>query len=119
MIRAQLEIAVKNHQIANSLMKAVEPDNQVPHLQITGQPEPGSLALDIRFDGTVETFIFTLGDMLACLQAAMETLNNIQTEDMDNVEGHQENQGQVESKRVVLSIHSLLLRRTKRRRNTI
>ncbi len=83
MIRARLGIAVKNHQTANSLMKAVEPDNQVPHLQITGQPEPGSLVLDIQFDGTVETFIFTLDDMLACLQAAMETLSNIRMEDMD------------------------------------
>ena len=64
-------------------MKAVEPDNQVPHLQITEQPEPNSLAFDIEFDGGVETFIFTLDDMLACLQAAMETLNNIKTEDMD------------------------------------
>ncbi len=83
MIRARLKIAVKNHQIAYSLMKAVEPDNQVPHLQITGQLEPGSLAIDIRFEGTVETFIFTLDDMLACLQVAMETLNNIKTGDMD------------------------------------
>ncbi len=83
MIQARLKIAVKNRQIANSLMKAVEPDNQVPHLQITGQPEPGSLSLNIQFDGTVETFIFTLDDMLACLQAAMETLNSIRTEDMD------------------------------------
>jgi hypothetical protein len=83
MIRARLKIAVKNRQIANSLMKAVEPDNQVPHLQITGQPEPGSLSLNITFDGTVETFIFTLDDMLACLQAAMETLNNIKAEDME------------------------------------
>ena len=83
MIRARLMIAVKNHQIANSLMKAVEPDNQVPHLQIIGQSRPSSLALDIQFDGTVETFIFTLDDMLACLQAAMETLNNIETDDLD------------------------------------
>ena len=83
MIRARLKIAAKNHRIANSLMKAVEPDNQVPHLQITGRPEPGSFAMDIQFDGSVETFIFTLDDMLACLQAAMETLNNIKTEDMD------------------------------------
>ncbi len=80
MIKARLGIAVRNRQTANSLMKAVEPDNLVPNLYIRGRPGTSSLGLEIKFSGGVETFISTLDDLLRCLQAAMETLDNIKTE---------------------------------------
>ncbi len=80
MIKARLSIAVRNRQTANSLMKSVEPDNLVPDLRIRGRPGTSSLGLDINFSGGVETFISTLDDLLRCLQAAMETLDNIKTE---------------------------------------
>ena len=77
MIRAKLTVAVQNHEVARSMMKAVEPDNQLAHLNIVGNVECRSLTFGLEFDGRVETFISTLDDMLRCLQAGMETLDAI------------------------------------------
>ncbi len=77
MIQARLTLAVQNHETARSLIKAVEPDNKVPHLKIIGSTKAGSLAFSLKFDGGIETFISTVDDMLRCLQAAMETLDTI------------------------------------------
>ena len=77
MIRARLTFAVQNHEVARSMMKAVEPDNLLAHLNIVGTVKSRSLKFGLEFDGRVETFISTLDDMLRCLQAAMETLDAI------------------------------------------
>lgn len=83
MIQAKLTLAVKDLELARSIMKAVEPDNRLPHLRIVGTAKSDSLAFDLKFDGGVETFISTLDDMLRCLQAAMETLGTIKKRELE------------------------------------
>ena len=62
-----------------SLLKSIEPDNRISQLSIVGHAMHNSLDLNIRLDGSVETFISTLDDLLRCLQVAMETLDTIET----------------------------------------
>ena len=82
MIRAKLKLNVQNHELASSLMRAVEPDNQLPHLRIIGTTKSDFLTFRLEFDGGIETFISTLDDMLRCLQAAMETLDTIEKREL-------------------------------------
>ena len=77
MIRAKLSLPVATYEISRSLLKSVEPDNRIPQLSVTGQAKPKSLELDLELDGSVETFISTLDDLLRCLKVAMETLDTI------------------------------------------
>ena len=62
-----------------SLLKSIEPDNRISQLSIVGHATHTSLDLDVKLDGSVETFISTLDDLLRCLQVAMGTLATIET----------------------------------------
>ena len=78
MIRAQLTFAVPSHRMADSLIKAVEPDNQeLAGLKITGTATRSSAVFELQYIGGVETFISTLDDLLRCLQVARETLDKV------------------------------------------
>jgi len=78
MIRARLEIATSSKKVSQSLVKAVEPDNlHMKGLRVDGRATSGSAEFLMVCDGKIETFISTLDDMLACLQAARGTLNRI------------------------------------------
>jgi len=70
--------------MARSLIKALEPDNEdLPQLEIVGTAGPSSLAIELKYDGGVETFISTLDDMLRCLQVAMEMLDTIHNKNLE------------------------------------
>lgn len=64
--------------ISKSLERAVRPDNlKMAGLSISGRANQRSVVFNIAFEGRVETFIFTLDDMVRCLQAARESLDTI------------------------------------------
>ncbi len=78
MIRARLGLSVSNVRISKSLVQAVAPDNRkLAGLEISGRANPRSVVFNLTYEGRVETFIFTLDDLLRCLQAARETLDTI------------------------------------------
>lgn len=84
MIRAKLRLSVPNRSISKSLLDAVGPDNtKMPGLNVIGSAKPRVAEFQIIFDGRIETFIFTLDDMLQCLQAAKRTLDKIARENME------------------------------------
>ncbi len=77
MIRARLRLMVSNKQASSSLVRAVEADNRVSGLVVTGRLGDQSATLKLAYDGRIETFISTLDDMLQCLQAADDALKSV------------------------------------------
>ena len=78
MIRARLRLSVPDVVASRSLVGAVEPDNlKMEGLHTVGRSSRHSATFTLTFEGRVETFIFTLDDLLRCLQAAQETLESL------------------------------------------
>ncbi len=77
MIRAKLRLGTPNARVSESLVRAVEPDNEMPRLIIDGRATRGEATFQVLFDGKIETFISTLDDLIQCLQAAEGTLNSV------------------------------------------
>ena len=78
MITAQIKISTPNKAISQSLVASVQPDNlNMKGLNVNGKPLDRSASFSLEFDGKIETFIFTLDDLLRCLQAAKETLEKV------------------------------------------
>ncbi len=84
MIRARLAIGVPNQGMARSLIKALEPDNKdLPQLEIVGTARQSSMAIELNYDGGIETFISTLDDLLRCLHVARETLDTVHNRNLE------------------------------------
>ncbi len=84
MIRARLKVSVPNRSVSKSLVQALEPDNmKMARLEIVGRVLRRSVEFRMTFQGKIETFIFTLDDMLQCLQAAKRTLDSIARKNME------------------------------------
>ena len=78
MIRAKVEIATPNKATSRSLIISVQPDNlNMKDLVVKGRAMDRSASFTLEYGGKIETFIFTLDDLLRCLQAAMETLEKV------------------------------------------
>ena len=78
MIRAQIKISTPNKATSRSLVASVQPDNlNMKGLKVKGNALDRSASFTLEFGGKVETFIFTLDDLLRCLQAAKETLEKV------------------------------------------
>jgi hypothetical protein len=78
MITAQIKIATTNKATSRSLVASVQPDNlNMKGLNVKGKALDRSASFSLEFDGKIETFIFTLDDLLRCLQAAKETLEKV------------------------------------------
>ena len=78
MITANIVIPTRNKASSKSLVESVQPDNlNMKGLKVKGGAREKTAAFRLEFDGKVETFIFTLDDLLRCLQAARETLEKI------------------------------------------
>ncbi len=78
MIRARLKVLTSDHKKAESIVKAVTPDNlNMKGLHVRTGTTVNSAQFTMSFEGKIETFISTLDDMLACIQAATRTLNRI------------------------------------------
>jgi len=77
-IRAQIKISTPNKATSRSLVASVQPDNlNMKGLKVKGNALDRSASFTLEFGGKVETFIFTLDDLLRCLQAAKETLEKV------------------------------------------
>ena len=78
MITAQIRISTKNKATSRSLVESVQPDNlKMKGLNVKGKALDRSASFSLEFDGKIETFIFTLDDLLRCLHAAKETLEKV------------------------------------------
>jgi hypothetical protein len=78
MITAQIKIATPNKATSRSLVASVKPDNvNMKGLNVKGKALERTASFTLQFDGKIETFIFTLDDLLRCLQAAKETLEKV------------------------------------------
>jgi hypothetical protein len=77
-IRAQIRISTPNKATSRSLVASVQPDNlNMKGLTVKGKTLDRSASFGLVFEGKIETFIFTLDDLLRCLQAAKETLAKV------------------------------------------
>ena len=78
MITAKIRISTPNKATSTSLVASVQPDNlDMKSLKARGKALDHSASLNLEFGGKIETFIFTLDDLLRCLQAAKETLEKV------------------------------------------
>ncbi len=78
MIRAEIKIATPNRATSRLLVESVQPDNlNMKGLKVKGRALDRSASFSLEFGGKIETFIFTLDDLLRCLQAAKETLEKV------------------------------------------
>ena len=78
MIKARLKVLSPNKQFSESLIIAVKPDNlMMKGLHVNGNATSNWAKFLVEYEGKIETFISTLDDMLACLQAAKGTLRKI------------------------------------------
>jgi hypothetical protein len=78
MISVDIVIPTRNRVSSKSLIEAVQPDNlNMKGLVVKGKPSDHHASFRLEFDGKIETFIFTLDDLLRCLQAAKETLEKV------------------------------------------
>ena len=78
MITAQIKISTPNKATSKSLVASVQPDNlNMKGLKVKGKALDRSASFALEFGGKIETFIFTLDDLLLCLQAAKETLEKV------------------------------------------
>jgi hypothetical protein len=77
-IKAEVKISTPNKAISRSLVASVQPDNlNMKGLKVKGKAMDRSASFSLEFGGKIETFIFTLDDLLRCLQAAKETLEKV------------------------------------------
>jgi hypothetical protein len=77
-IRAQIKISTPNKVTSRSLVASVQPDNlNMKGLTVKGRALDRTASFTLEFGGKIETFIFTLDDLLRCLQAAKETLTKV------------------------------------------
>jgi len=77
-ITAQIRISTPNQVTCKSLVESVQPDNlNMKGLKVKGKALDRSASFTLEFGGKIETFIFTLDDLLRCLQAAKETLEKV------------------------------------------
>lgn len=78
MIRARLNIQTGSMKLSRSIVSAVKPDNtEMKGLRIRELAGSDSARFLVEYEGKIETFISTLDDMLACIQAATGTLSTI------------------------------------------
>ena len=78
MITARIKISTPNKAMSKSLVASVQPDNlNMKGLKVKGKALDQSASFSLEFGGKIETFIFTLDDLLRCLQAAKETLEKV------------------------------------------
>ncbi len=84
MIRARLALNVANARISKSLVQALEPDNiKMPGLDVSREANQHSAVFKLTYQGKIETFIFTLDDLLGCLHAARETLDTLREKELE------------------------------------
>jgi hypothetical protein len=84
-LKIEIKINYNNEKIANSIAKALTPDDKCapPYLEVRTWNMNGELNSKIECKDRFDTFISTIDDLLASIQAAEK---NIQMIDSDNYE---------------------------------
>jgi len=78
MIRAKIRVATDNLEMSRSIIRSVDPDNAgLKTLEVTSKAASRNAFLSMSFDGSVETFISSLDDLLRCIQVARATLKTL------------------------------------------
>ena len=81
MIAASVKVRVSSRKCAESLVRAVGPDNHdMNGLVVRSRVTASAAIFNIKYDGKIETFISTLDDLVRCLQAAKDTIDRISRE---------------------------------------
>ena len=81
MIKARIRIAADSREMSRSIVGCVEPDNVgVKGLKVKSRATSKNAYFTVSYDGTVETFISSLDDLLRCIHAASATLKTISGE---------------------------------------
>jgi len=81
LIRSSIKIPAPNKSVSRSIFASVQPDNvKLKGLRVRGRISTYNALFKLEFDGKIETFIFTLDDLLRCIQAAMETLELVSSQ---------------------------------------
>jgi hypothetical protein len=80
-LNAELSFVYETEQEAEAVVKAVSPDNvEVPEgLNVTTVREGCSMLANVHCERSLETFIATLDDLLACISVAEKTFETVKT----------------------------------------
>jgi hypothetical protein len=80
-LKIKIEINYNNEKIANSIAKALLPDDKCapPHLKIRTWNEGGKLNSRIECENRFDTFMSTINDLLASIQAAEKSIETIKS----------------------------------------
>lgn len=82
MIKAKIRVAADAIEMSRSIIRSVDPDNAgLKGLKVKSRPSSKNAYLSMSFDGSVETFISSLDDLLRCIQVARATLKTLSKEE--------------------------------------
>jgi hypothetical protein len=82
MIKAKIRVAADNQEVSRSIIGSVDPDNTgLKGLKVTSKASSKNAYLTMSYDGSVETFISSLDDLLRCIQVARATLKTLSKEE--------------------------------------
>ena len=82
MIKAKIRVAADSQEMSNSIIRAVDPDNSgLKGLKVLSKASSKNAYLSMSFNGSVETFISSLDDLLRCIQVARATLKTLSKEE--------------------------------------
>lgn len=83
LLEAELLFSYKTEREAEAVKKAVSPDNieTPPGLKVSTSRRKRNLLASVRCKKSIETFIATLDDLIACISVAEETFRAVNTSD--------------------------------------
>ena len=82
MIKAKIRVAADTLDVSTTIIRSVDPDNAgLKGLKVKSRASPKNAYLSMTFDGSVETFISSLDDLLRCIQVARATLKTLSKEE--------------------------------------
>lgn len=78
MIKAKIRVAADSQEVSKAIIRSVDPDNVgLKGLHVTSRASSKNAYLSMSSDGSVETFISSLDDLLRCIQVARATLKTL------------------------------------------
>lgn len=82
MIKAKIRVAADTLEMSRSIIRSVDPDNAgLNGLKVKSRASSKNAYLSMSSDGSVETFISSLDDLLRCIQVARATLKTLYKEE--------------------------------------
>jgi len=78
MIKAKIRVATDSREMSSSIIRSVDPDNAgLKGLKVASRAASRNAYLSMSYDGSIETFISSLDDLLRCIQVARATLKTL------------------------------------------